>query len=537
MPVPAGTSRRPERPLLRWADEAATSSVNDPLKSRMIWGVAAAAGRHANASKTLKQWDNLTAMGNLKEKVSPCAIVIIGAGGDLGKLKLMPALAQLENKGWLPDDYRILVTSRRAVDAAEFIASLMTNVTTPNAAAFRERIIVVDNYDPGAQEPNSTLAQALNQLPYQQRLFYAATPPSQFPLIAASLARDNLLLDDSPLILEKPLGNSLAGYQAINKEVSHHLPEDLIYRIDHYLGKETVQNILCMRFANLIFESLWNRNYIDHVQITVAETVGTAGRGGYYEAAGALRDMVQNHMAQLLCLVAMEQPRAYEPDCVRDEKLKVLQSLAPLTAQDVVVGQYVSGLVNDEKVAAYTDDVDNAASTTETFAALRVNINNWRWAGVPFFLRTGKRLPKRESLIVVRFKPIPHTLFDGGEQLNQIVIRLQPDEGVELLVNNKIPGPGGLRLEPNVLNLNFTQESGAPMPDAYERLLLDALRQNATLYMRHDEVESSWQWIERILDGRRPKVEPYAAGTWGPDNAQFLLAESGRRWVNPKNNN
>lgn len=473
-------------------------------------------------------------MSGFEEKVEPCAIVIIGAGGDLGQLKLMPALAQLEEQGWLPDDYRVLVTSRQEkVNHAEFIDKLLTHVNCSPATAqrFRAQITVVDGFDPA--EGAGPLGEALAALPYARRMFYAATPPQQFEHIAAALASGGLLRDNSPLVLEKPLGSDLASYRKINAAVTQHIPEHLIYRIDHYLGKETVQNILCMRFANLIFEALWNRNHVDHVQITVAETLGTAGRGEYYDSAGALCDMVQNHLMQLLCLVAMEQPRAYEADCVRDEKLKVLQSLATLTPADVVLGQYAEGLVDGNKVAGYTTDVKNPGSTTETFAALRVNINNWRWAGVPFYLRTGKRLPKRESLIVIRFKPIPHTLFAGGEELNQIVIRLQPNEGVELLVNNKIPGPGVLRLQPNLLNLNFS-EAGKQFPDAYERLLLDALRNNATLYMRDDEVAASWNWIEPVLNERRPTADPYAAGTWGPDNAQFLLVEGGHRWVNPK---
>ena len=468
-----------------------------------------------------------------KAKVEPCAIVIFGAGGDLGKLKLMPALAQLDKTGWLPKDYKIVATSRKKVNHDEFVQSLLTNVSSEQNVdnKFSGHIVVADECDP-ANGDIDVLAKILNDLPYKQRLFYAATPPELFAVIAQRISEANLLLDDSPLILEKPLGSNLKAYREINKQVSQYVPEHLIYRIDHYLGKETVQNILCLRFANLIFESLWNRNYIENIQITVAETVGVAGRTAYYDKAGALRDMIQNHLAQLLCLVAMEQPREYDADCVRDEKLKVLRSLAKLTPEDVVVGQYTKGLVNDEKVVGYTDDVENPKSSTESFAALRVYINNWRWAGVPFYLRTGKRLPTRESLIAVRFKQIPHTLFGGDEHLNQIVIRLQPHEGVDLLINNKIPGPGSIRLEPHLLNLNLREE-GKVLPEAYERLLLDALRSNPTLYMRNDEVEASWQWIETILNKSLPKIQKYAAGTWGPDNAQLLLAKAGHQWFNP----
>ena len=450
----------------------------------------------------------------------------------MGKRKLLPALIELESQGWLPEDYRIVVTTRQA-NVSTMKEQLLKYVQADAEVVrqFSERIITVGNFDPAlGGEP---LAAALANLDYPRRLFYAATPPDQFAHIAAALAGCDLLRSDSPLVLEKPLGHDLAGYLAINTAVVRHVPEHLIYRIDHYLGKETVQNLLCLRFANLLFESVWNRAYIDHVQITVAETLGIASRAGYYDASGAIRDMVQNHLTQLLCLTAMEPPRAYDADCVRDEKLKVLQSLTPIAADDLVLGQYSDGLVNGAKVAAYRDDVSNSDSTTESFVALKVIINNWRWAGVPFYLRTGKRLPVRDSHIVIRFKSVPHMIFtDGGVPYNQIVIRLQPNEGVELLISNKLPGPGGLRLESKVLNLNFS-EAGKALPDAYERLLLDALRGNPTLYMRHDEVAASWSWIASALDGKRNPVEHYNAGTWGPDSAQFLLARDNRRWVNP----
>ena len=468
--------------------------------------------------------------------LEPFVIVIFGASGDLCKRKLMPAMIKLAEQGWLPKQYALVVTSRRPLDTTKFKEQLFSHSTVSPTTheQISANIHVLTAFDPAQNaEP---LVRLLDKIGYQQRLFYAATPPDQFAVIAEALDNGRMLLADSPLVLEKPLGHNLASYRSINQAVVKHVPEHLIYRIDHYLGKETVQNLLCLRFANLIFESLWNRSYIEHVQITVAEQEGCAGRAGYYDEAGAIRDMVQNHLAQLLCLTAMEQPRSYEADAVRDEKLKVLRCLSPISSEDIVIGQYAQGLSNGEKAASYLTDVAKPDSSTETFAVLKVGINNWRWAGVPFYLRTGKRLPVRESLIVVRFKPVPHSLFPGSSKLhNQIVIRLQPNEGVKLQVNNKLPGPGNIRVQPNQLNLNFS-DTGNPMPDAYERLLLDALRGNATLYMRDDEVEASWEWIEPALDAQRPQIEQYPAGTWGPDSAQILLAGNGHRWVNPATN-
>ena len=467
-----------------------------------------------------------------KTEVDDFVIVIIGAAGDLSKRKLMPALAELAQQGWLPENYHIIATSRRPL-TADMCKDLIENTAGDDEfkAGFLKRIVPLGEFDPsvGGKE----LARLLSTLPPKLRIFYAATPPSQFAAIAKALNENSLMGDDGVLVLEKPLGHDLASYLKIHEAVSCHIPEHQIYRIDHYLGKETVQNILCLRFANLLFESVWNSNYIDHIQITVAETIGAGERAGYYDNSGAIRDMLQNHLAQLVCLIAMEPPQRYDADCVRDEKLKVLNALMPVASEHVVRGQYSSGLVDGEKASAYCDELGNK-SKTETFVALKTGIDNWRWASVPFYLRTGKRLPVRESQIVIRFKNVPHIIFpEGGRPYNQIVIRLQPNEGVELQINNKTPGPGGLRLESKTLNLNFN-EPGEKMPDAYERLLLDALRQNPTLYMRHDEVKASWQWIEPALNSPNAEVEKYAAGTWGPDSSQILLANDGRRWFNPE---
>ena len=470
-------------------------------------------------------------MTAIKSVVDDFVIVIIGAAGDLGKRKLMPALAELHRQGWLPANFHVVATSRRplAGDARqELLAHLGGSAKAKEA--FAARLELLGDFDPAAD--GKRLAELLAALAPRLRVFYAATPPAQFAALAATLAAHELLGSEGVLVLEKPLGSDLASYLEIHERVSCHIPEHQIYRIDHYLGKETVQNILCLRFANLLFESVWNASFIDHIQITVAEALGAGERAGYYDSSGAIRDMLQNHLAQLMCLVAMEPPQSYDANCVRDEKLKVLKALRPIEAADVVRGQYASGLVAGEKVAAYRDEVGRATDT-ETFVALKAGIDNWRWAGVPFYLRTGKRLPVRESQIVVRFKNVPHVIFpDGGNPHNQIVIRLQPNEGVELQINNKRPGPGGLKLDSKNLNLNFN-EPGKQLPDAYERLLLDALRQNPTLYMRHDEVKASWQWIEPALRDQAA-VETYPSGTWGPDSAQILLANDGRRWQNPQ---
>jgi glucose-6-phosphate 1-dehydrogenase len=319
-------------------------------------------------------------------------------------------------------------------------------------------------------------------------------------------------------------------------------PEGQIFRIDHYLGKETVQNLMALRFANSLFEPIWNHSLIDHVQITVAETVGVESRAAYYNSSGALRDMVQNHLLQLLCLVAMEPPAAMDADSVRDEKLKVLKSLKPLRADNVlrnaVRGQYTAGAVGGLAVNGFAGEVGQATST-ETFVALKAEVENWRWAGVPFYLRTGKRLPQRVSEIVVQFRAVPHSAFgpDAGQiEPNRLVLRLQPDEGVQLQLMSKDPGPGGMRLKCTPLNLSFADTFKMRWPEAYERLLLDVVRGNATLFMRRDEVEAAWSWAEPILaawEQLSAPVQNYPAGSWGPTDAAILMARDGRSWLEP----
>ncbi len=372
-------------------------------------------------------------------------------------------------------------------------------------------------------------------------VFYLATGPALFAPICERLGRFGLAGGQARLVVEKPLGRDLASARAVNNEIGQVFPEDRVYRIDHYLGKEAVQNLMALRFANGLFEPLWNAAHIDHVQITVAESLGVEGRAGYYDTAGALRDMVQNHILQLLCLVAMEPPAQLDADAVRDEKLKVLRALKPLgdalSASNVVRGQYRAGASAGGAVPGYLQELDAPASNTETFVAMKAEIENWRWAGVPFYLRTGKRLAERVSEIVVTLRPVPHSVFDasaGPIMANRLVIRLQPDEGVQLWLMVKDPGPGGMRLRNLPLDMSFASAFGARNPDAYERLVLDVVRGNQTLFMRRDEVEAAWSWIEPLLDAWGQSADapkPYTAGTWGPSAAIALIERDGRTWA------
>jgi glucose-6-phosphate 1-dehydrogenase len=336
-------------------------------------------------------------------------------------------------------------------------------------------------------------------------------------------------------VVEKPLGHDLASAKALNMELSAAFDEARIYRIDHYLGKETVQNLMALRFANALFEPLWNARHIDHVQITVAESVGVEGRGAYYDGFGAMRDMVQNHLLQLLCLTAMEPPAHFEPGAVRDEKLKVLRALAPVGPGAVVRGQYRAG--NGQP--SYTDEAGSPQSHTESFIALKAEIANWRWNGVPFYLRTGKRLRARMSEIAVQFKDVPHSIFPGagGDPApNVLAIRLQPDEGIRLSMTIKDPGPGGMRLTGAELDMTFAETLGATglrMPDAYERLVMDVIRGDQTLFMRGDEVEAAWAWIDPVIadwEARGDSPRPYDIGSSGPEDALMLMHRDGRRW-------
>ncbi len=474
-------------------------------------------------------------------------LVVFGATGDLAQRKLLPALFHRDLQGQLPPGARIIGSSRRAMSDAEFqkFAQAAIEAHVPEAdrpadcmARFLERLSYV-----AAEASQETgwldLEKALQDRD-RVRVFYLAVGPDLFGPICDRLGSHNLITERTRVVIEKPLGKSGASARALNESIGKVFAEPQIYRIDHYLGKETVQNLMALRFANALFEPVWNSGHIDHVQITVAETLGVEGRAGYYDTAGALRDMVQNHMLQLLCLVAMEPPTSTAADALRDEKLKVLKALKPITGDAVanlsVRGQYRAGAGEGGAVKGYLDELGDSTSKTETFVALKAEIANWRWSNVPFYLRTGKRLPSRESEIIVTFKPIPHSVFEpsaGPIAPNRLVIRLQPDEGVKLWLMIKDPGPGGMRLSHVPLDMSFADAFGVRNPDAYERLLMDVVRGSQTLFMRRDEVEAAWAWIDPILEawsGSSELPKPYTSGTWGPSAAVALIERDGRTW-------
>lgn len=376
-----------------------------------------------------------------------------------------------------------------------------------------------------------------NDLPIT--ILYLAVSPSLYVPIVERLGEAGVNTSKSRLVLEKPIGTDLSSARAINDGVADHFDEEQIYRIDHYLGKETVQNLMVLRFANGLLEPSWSRSSIDNVQITVAEKLGVEGRASYYDGSGALRDMVQNHLLQLLCLTAMEPPASLNDKDVRTEKIKVLQSLRRLDKDSAtrftVRGQYNEGIIDGSAVRSYIEELPQTESNTETFVALKVEIDNWRWAGVPFYLRTGKRMGSQRSEIVITFKPVPHSIFEGGEavEVNRLVLRLQPDEAVRLYIQIKEPGPGGLRIKSLPLNLSYAENFSVRYPDAYERLLMDVIRGNLSLFMRRDEVEAAWSWVDDIISAWDELDTPpalYSAGTDGPVSAAMLLDRDGKEW-------
>jgi len=482
--------------------------------------------------------------------VDPFDYVVFGGTGDLARRKLFPALYHRDFDSQLPESARIIGVARRDETNESYRADVEDAIRTalPEAeidgetlGRFLSRIVYV-RADGTSDAGWDKLARILDERRECIRVFYLATASDLFGPICHRISKHGLITDKTRLVLEKPIGRDLDSSRAINEAVGLDFPEDRIYRIDHYLGKETVQNLMALRFANVLFEPLWNAAHIDHVQITVAETLGLAERARYYENAGALRDMVQNHMLQMLCLVAMEPPTCIGADAVRDEKLKVLRALKPIegraASQLTVRGQYRAGAADGHAVPGYQQELgsDTPPSQTETFVALKTEIDNWRWAGTPFYLRTGKRMPARLSEIVVTFRPIPHSIFsrDTGPVVpNRLVIRLQPDEGIKLWLMIKDRGPGGMRLRNIPLDMTFREAFGQRNPDAYERLLLDVVRGNQTLFMRRDEVEAAWRWIDPILeawDTNKDSVKPYTAGSWGPSAAIALIERDGRTW-------
>ncbi|MBN9314862.1 MAG: glucose-6-phosphate dehydrogenase [Devosia sp.] len=481
--------------------------------------------------------------------VQPFDYVVFGATGDLTKRKLIPALYHRFKDGQFDDASRIIGVSRTKLTDAEFQKLARESIEAFVEKSYLDkktidRFVSIFSYVPNDVSDEAhwgDLGKNLRDDPTIVRAFYLAIAPDLFGPTCEYIKKKGYYRRDARVVIEKPLGHDLASSIAINDEVSRIFKEDQVYRIDHYLGKETVQNLLALRFANILFEPIWNSAHIDHVQITVAESVG-AGTRGYYDESGALRDMVQNHIIQLLCLVAMEPPASDDANALRDEKLKVLRSLKPVANGDVsrltVRGQYRAGSVEGVQVASYQDELpeDKKGSRTETFVAIKAEIENWRWAGVPFYIRTGKRLVSRASEVVIQFRNIPHSMFDhaeGAPRPNRLVIRIQPDEGVKLFLMIKDPGPGGMRLREQPLNLSFAEAFQERTPEAYERLLLDVVRGSQTLFMRRDELEAAWQWIDPIRnswDAATDSPQTYTAGTWGPTGAIALIERDGRTW-------
>jgi glucose-6-phosphate 1-dehydrogenase len=472
------------------------------------------------------------------------AIAIFGATGDLARRMLFPSLYFLEQDGLLPEGLAIVGCSRGEIGTEKFRDAIGQAVRERVGTAFVPETwnkvaarIVHAAVDATAPESFANLDSALTAA--EETIFYLSTSPSHFGAICANLKARGLANGNSRVMVEKPLGRDLESCRAINDALAQAFSEDRIFRVDHYLGKEAVQNLLALRFANTLFEPLWNKVSIEQVQITVAETVGVEDRWSYYDEYGAIRDMVQNHLLQLLCLVAMEPPPSLDADAVRNEKVKVLRSLRPIAGREVerktVRGQYRAGVAEQRAVPAYVDESGARHSVTETFVALRANVDNWRWAGVPFYLRTGKRLPHRRSEIVIQFRDVPHSIFSGNDLLaNRLTIRLQPEEQISLLLMNKTPELERMDLKPLGLNLSLSDAfSGGRRRIAYERLLLEALHNKPTLFVRRDEAETAWTWIDEIVAGwKRTGAEPapYPAGSWGPAGAFALTERKGHSW-------
>ncbi|MFP4274572.1 MAG: glucose-6-phosphate dehydrogenase [Paracoccaceae bacterium] len=471
--------------------------------------------------------------------VDPFDLVIFGATGDLARRKILPGLYRRFCAGQIPTEARIVGAARSAMSPAEwrgFVTGAVQDHAGANCEpgmleAFLDRLAYV-TLDARGDDGWAELARHCRS--DVVRVFYFSVGPSLFGDLAGRLHAHGLACPACRVVVEKPFGRDLQSARALNVMLARHFAEEQIYRIDHYLGKETVQNLMAVRFGNMLFEPLWNSQYVDHIQITVAETVGVAGRAGYYDRAGAMRDMMQNHLMQLLCLIAMEPPARFEPDPVRDEKLKVIRALDPVAPHHLVLGQYAPA----NGINGYREDVEQPRSTTESFVALKVHVSNWRWAGTPFYLRTGKRLRARSSEIAIVFKDTPHSIFgdDGTQHRNVLAIQLQPNEGITLDVTIKEPGPGGMRLVDVPLDMSFAEALGPEaedIPDAYERLIMDVIRGNQTLFMRGDEVEAAWGWTDPIIEGwkaRRDVPKPYDAGSSGPDDALMLMHREGRRW-------
>ncbi len=501
-------------------------------------------------------------LGQSHKLTEPCSIIIFGASGDLTARKLIPAFYHLEKENQMPPEYRIVGFARREKTDESFRSELREALgefsrTKPVDDQVWQRFAKNVFYcegdltDPTAYKKLEQQLAGFGSDPLRYNLlFYLATMPSQFGQVVEHLHTSGLLHVEHEkgwerLVLEKPFGHDLQSARELNSELTRYAREDQVFRIDHYLGKETVQNILMFRFSNSIFEQLWNRNTIDHFQITVTEQVGVGQRGGYYEEAGALRDMVQNHLLQVMSLVAMEPPVSLDAEPIRDEKVKLLKSIRRLSqddiAQQVVRGQYFAGSVNGQPRPGYRQEPKvKPDSNVETYVALKLFVDNWRWSGVPFYLRTGKALPLGASEVRIQFRSTPHVLFaaECGQRLdpNSLTLRLQPNEGITLRFNGKVPGTS-VEVRPVRMHFSYDAEFGAYTPEAYERLLLEAMAGDATLFIRRDEVESAWEIVDSVRRGWQNKPlsnrEFYAAGTWGPVAADDLLAQSGHTWREP----
>jgi len=473
--------------------------------------------------------------------VEPFDLIIFGASGDLAQRKILPALYHRLVAGQLPPTARIIGAARSKWTRKEFQENATESYKqfVPEHEKDPEMLAAFLNclhyipVDAMGEDGWDALATLIKDKPNSVRAFYLSVGPSLFGPIASRLSKLGIATPDSRIVVEKPFGHDLASAKELNRQLGTCFEENQIYRIDHYLGKETVQNLMALRFANALLEPIWNAQHVDHVQISVSESIGVKGRGGYYDTSGAMRDMVQNHLMQLLCLTAMEPPAKFAADDVRDEKLKVIRSLDAAKPDDIIRGQY-RGNAHD---GSYKDHAGNPDSTTECFVALKAHISNWRWAGVPFYLRTGKKLRARMSEIAVIFKDPPHSIFPQAERRhggNSLVIRLQPDEGITMHMIIKEPGQGGLRLTEVPLDMSFAEalgDNGEHVADAYERLMMDVIRGDQTLFMRGDEVEAAWAWTDPIVanwEGEKP--EPYDQDSSGPDGSLALMHRDARRW-------
>lgn len=488
----------------------------------------------------------------------PCILVIFGASGDLTRRKLAPAIWHLEEQGRLPASFALVGVARREMDDETFrehmraaLNEFVGDLDPERLNAFLDKLYYVRG-EPDDPATYADLRQRLEAIDQERgtrgnRCFYCSVPPQVYLSIVEQLGHSELSREATDnqgwtrIIVEKPFGHDYESARKLNEALHNVFAEHQIYRIDHYLGKETVQNILVFRLANSMFEPLWNRRYVDHVQITAAESVGVEHRAGYYDESGALRDMIQNHLLQILCVVAMEPPSAFDAESVRLEKLKVLKSIRPFSIGEVdryaVRAQYAGGLVGDQQVNGYLQEQDVPAnSRTETFAALRFTIDNWRWQGVPFYVRTGKRLPNRASAITMQFHRPPHLIFQQGADLppSTLTIRIQPEEGISLSFNGKIPGPD-VRLGNVDMDFSYADAFGGRTPDAYETLLLDCLQGDATLYADSGWIEKSWELLMPLLEAWHAtfsgRVPSYPAGTWGPEEANELMDEKWRLWA------